>query len=1181
LKTYLTCRFALAVILLFCLNLSAQERSNYSLLWKIEGENQKKPSYLFGTMHVNDARAFHFSDAVLPAIKSCEKFALEVQPDSIAIKMSNNPNSQKAYLTYKKILSADEFKEISDRFFLVNGYNIEESTSCNPNVLVSMLHPETNKDDDKTTFVDMHLLGHAKTMQKEIVGLENIEDQLNVFEKLSLKEQRKFILQEVTSNINNYQEQLEALTKIYLTGDINEIDKMVDSYGGYDKELESRNNVMCKSIIEQMENSSIFSAVGAAHLPGNIGLIKLLKDRGYKVTAVEANFTGVANTFKIDPLKMKWKTFSDPKMGYSLETPGTVGIDSSYADFKLNSYPDLISKKYYTFFTIDLRHQLTAGNEEAFYEKIISNTSTKYDAKIISRKEISKPNTTGSGYEVVMKLNTIETDSPFTGIRSIYLINKGIFYQFFVLDAIEDIENGSIDRFFNSIKFSEPEPEEEKKWISYYSEEGAFSVNLPEYPRDSSKTLDNPYEENGEPHKLNLFISTDLVNGNNYLFRYNDLPTGYHIDNLEESFDLMEKSLLSKASKIISTKTTKLDGYEGRVYEIILKDDFHAICKVFLRGNRTYLLLSQKLKKDEKTDPNNAFFKSFKFEKFKTQDKQVKHIVDGFEFNTLEKNRVIIDSLDYSESYFENSSGYFSKNTKNGDCYSFEFSKLKPYFKINSTDDFYGINKDNLLNWDDSIITERTFKLGNVNALEVYKINKKDSLRSRFVLWLDANYFFLTSAFTTKETINSTLTNSILRSYKSIKKRKSINYFTSKVDRVISDLKSNDSIVFNDALGALSYYDFEKTDLRYLYKTGNLEYATSENKKLGTEAILNVLRETNDAKTLNFLKTLYLKGDLSENAKRTILYTIPNLENDNRLDEYANLLFNYTPKESNTHDYGLFYPFKDSLKFAIQNYKPLTKLRHQKEFRINILEISSKILQSNYQNSMYILSHLDQVNEYAREDLEAYLNMLEEDEYDYTQHSLINNYLSLYYNIPDTTNDEFIDDFTQELTSENANNWLTFQALKVRLKHNLEINSSTKKLYLDSLDTRFPLIKAYHQANKLKAVSSTYLRPEKFSKLSLNEFLNYNDESPKNTRLLKKITKNDQQYYVYAMDYQKSNSDNETDSYLAIVGPCKKIKQEDHTFKTYSVHTNWELVEDDWQTQATDLIPQLNRIASD
>jgi uncharacterized protein YbaP (TraB family) len=59
------------------------KRPNYKLLWKISGNGLAAPSYLFGTMHVVDERAFDFSDSVLLKISECKAFSLEVHPDSL------------------------------------------------------------------------------------------------------------------------------------------------------------------------------------------------------------------------------------------------------------------------------------------------------------------------------------------------------------------------------------------------------------------------------------------------------------------------------------------------------------------------------------------------------------------------------------------------------------------------------------------------------------------------------------------------------------------------------------------------------------------------------------------------------------------------------------------------------------------------------------------------------------------------------------------------------------------------------------------------------------------------------------------------------------------------------------------------------------------------------------------
>lgn len=53
------------------------------------------------------------------------------------------------------------------------------------------------------------------------------------------------------------------------------------------KLIDDRNINWVKQLPDLIKNNSCFVAVGALHLPGNKGLIKLLKNEGYKVIPVK------------------------------------------------------------------------------------------------------------------------------------------------------------------------------------------------------------------------------------------------------------------------------------------------------------------------------------------------------------------------------------------------------------------------------------------------------------------------------------------------------------------------------------------------------------------------------------------------------------------------------------------------------------------------------------------------------------------------------------------------------------------------------------------------------------------------------------------------------------------------------------------------------------------------------
>ncbi|MBV9961716.1 MAG: TraB/GumN family protein, partial [Parafilimonas sp.] len=77
----------IAAFLLFSIlnNTSAQlqKPQKYpSLFWEISGNGLKKPSYLFGTMHVSNKLAFHLSDSFYNAIQRTDMVALELNPEN-------------------------------------------------------------------------------------------------------------------------------------------------------------------------------------------------------------------------------------------------------------------------------------------------------------------------------------------------------------------------------------------------------------------------------------------------------------------------------------------------------------------------------------------------------------------------------------------------------------------------------------------------------------------------------------------------------------------------------------------------------------------------------------------------------------------------------------------------------------------------------------------------------------------------------------------------------------------------------------------------------------------------------------------------------------------------------------------------------------------------------------------
>src|SRR5450631_2972012 len=77
--------YIVATLLLFvtasAFSQKKQSHKYPSLFWEITGNGLKKPSYLFGTMHVSSKMVFHLSDSFYLAMKNVDAVALELNPD--------------------------------------------------------------------------------------------------------------------------------------------------------------------------------------------------------------------------------------------------------------------------------------------------------------------------------------------------------------------------------------------------------------------------------------------------------------------------------------------------------------------------------------------------------------------------------------------------------------------------------------------------------------------------------------------------------------------------------------------------------------------------------------------------------------------------------------------------------------------------------------------------------------------------------------------------------------------------------------------------------------------------------------------------------------------------------------------------------------------------------------------
>ncbi len=270
-----------------------------SLIWEITGPGLKKPSYLFGTIHVFPADQFFMPEAATQAFDKTERLVLEIDMSNPLLmgmemmQLAPMKNKVKLY----DLMGEEDYTLVKDYFetevkeVKMTGFQMFESWK--PMLLSSMLYEKLL--GEKTKAYDMEFLAMAQKDKKKIAGLETVKFQMSVFDSLPYQEQADDLL-EMIKSLKNEGANSEAILEFqkmvdaYKTQDLDQLhDLSVEEFEagkGADLLLYNRNRNWIPQIIRMAKEKPTFFAVGAGHLGGQQGVIRLLMQQGYKVKAL-------------------------------------------------------------------------------------------------------------------------------------------------------------------------------------------------------------------------------------------------------------------------------------------------------------------------------------------------------------------------------------------------------------------------------------------------------------------------------------------------------------------------------------------------------------------------------------------------------------------------------------------------------------------------------------------------------------------------------------------------------------------------------------------------------------------------------------------------------------------------------------------------------------------------------
>ncbi len=277
----------LITMLFLTLGCLAQGKDSNTLLWRIDGPEGYKPSYLFGTIHLAQKKFMVYSDSVYSAIQSTTRFYNEV--DILNNKSYLDPELIEFFTSKMKYLDSLQktvgWKKLIDR--VNTKYNTELSydsldqfIAFSQQYLASVYQPEPG-----VKIPDAMMADHAAMMGKKTGGLET--------HLLQFRMMYDIVEARVSDTTVDFGDDVQVanLKNFYLTEQMDSIAAIIGSINTTYRRIvfDNRNQTMADSIEKHLKGDASFFAVGVGHLPGEKGIISILRKKGIRVSPVRSD----------------------------------------------------------------------------------------------------------------------------------------------------------------------------------------------------------------------------------------------------------------------------------------------------------------------------------------------------------------------------------------------------------------------------------------------------------------------------------------------------------------------------------------------------------------------------------------------------------------------------------------------------------------------------------------------------------------------------------------------------------------------------------------------------------------------------------------------------------------------------------------------------------------------------
>ena len=952
---------ALAVLSVYQSAAQLPRKKKYpSLLWEITGNGMKKPSYLFGTMHISNKMVFHLPDSFYNAIKNVDVVALELSPE---LWQADIPRMNRQTDAYQRFASGYSDDYVHQNTFTEDSYipQLQAALKAEPALNNSLLYRSSasGEDFEENTYLDLYIYQTGRKLGKRATGVESFMGSQRMAVEAYLDAATNKSKKKTRSDLNPY-EVLQATQDAYRNGDLDALDSLdgltEENAAFTEKFLYRRNDIQARSMDSIMHHEALFVGVGAAHLPGRRGVIEILRRKGYTLRPVRMQDRDAAQKDIIDSLRVpvrftrQWSEDS----AYRVAAPGQLQPLRGNSQQQMD-YADMANGSYYLITRIKT-HPLYTGATPAKALRVAD--SLFYEAipgKILTKTLIEKNG--AKGYEITNRTRRGD-------LQRYQLFAMPAEIIIFKMGGTEDYVGGpEADSFFNSIQLKNYTAQ---AGYRYGPKEGGYHITFPQKPvaEYDYRSQDGEPRTTAEATIAATGESFAMMKKDIYTFRFLDKDTFCASLGLESALNDVEKS------SILERRSSAYQGYAAADAIVRAKNGQYIHYRSVVQGPQQFLLAARTA--DRNSPAAEAFLNSLRF--VPTQYGAPIHVRDTFlkidvttpiamemdndvaaliAYSRSAAQKVKAQSGDYSNNPEERKANFFSEST--GELVTVETAMYPAYYYSRKSKTFWSRILDNATN-DSDMVLQKSEALSYPDGISGYSLTISDTGSSRIirrVVLLKGMTLYTISAEIDGKMGESDFVHSFLSTVRPFDVSATPAITDSKSTRFFADYYNRDSLTHARAVDAISTTYFGPEGYPKIVeaisrlKPGTAEYYTLKPKFIRELGYLS--DSTNDTRVLATLKAIYKRSGDTSWIQNEVLTAMQHLRTKEATTAFRELLVQDPPVFDNASDYtGIFSTYEDTLQLGAQLFPDVLQLASIADFKPAVISLLANEVDSGY-----------------------------------------------------------------------------------------------------------------------------------------------------------------------------------------------------------------------------------------